>query len=126
KRWMKRRKAGLRVKPEHIVFNDVYSLYGLSDIRGSSDERNLAIQSDLLEQLNLARAVISEASSVQRLPVLDEVGFRIVKAINEVEQDLHSGDDFRMLEFLGSEVEELFPQLEKFGPEVAARIEEYT
>ena len=126
KRWMKRRKAGLRVKPEHIVFNDVFSLYGLSDIRGSSDERNLAIQTDLLEQLRLAHAVIVEASSVQNLPVLDEVGFRIVKAINEVEQDLHSGDDFRMLEFLGNEVEELFPQLERFGPDVAAKIEEYT
>lgn len=126
KRWLKRRKAGLRVKPEHIVFNDVYSLYGLSDIRGSSDERNLAIQKDLLEQLTLAHAVIAEASTVQKLPVLDEVGFRVVKAINDVEHDLHSGDDFRILEFLSSEVEELFPQLEKFGPEVAAKIEEYT
>ena len=126
KRWMKRRKAGLRVKPEHIVFNDIYSLYGLSDIRGSSDERNRAIQSDLLEQLKLANAVIQQASQVQKLPVLDEVGFRVVKTIQEVEQDLHSGDDFRILEFLSREVEDLFPHLETFGPETAGKIEDYT
>lgn len=125
KRWMKRRKAGLRVKPEHIVFNDVYSLYGLSDIRGSSDERNRSIQSDLLEQLKLANAVIQQASQVQKMPVLDEVGFRVIKTIQEVEQDLHSGDDFRILEFLNKEVEELFTHLETFGPETAAKIEEY-
>lgn len=125
KRWMKRRKAGLRVKPEHIVFNDIYSLYGLSDIRGSSTERNLAIQSDLLEQLQLAHSVISEATGTQSLPVLDEIGYRIVKAISEVEQDLHSGDDFRILEFMQQEVETLFPQLEKFGPEVSQKIAAY-
>lgn len=125
RRWIKRRKAGLRVKPEHIVFNDVYSLYGLSDIRGSSDVRNRAIQVDLLAQLKLARSVVAEASRVRSLPVLDEVGFRLIKAIDEVEQDLHSGDDFRILEFLGGEIEELFEQISGLGEGVAERIDEY-
>lgn len=38
---------------EDIVFAGVYSLYGQSDIQGSSLEYNHSIQSDLIEQLSL-------------------------------------------------------------------------
>ena len=38
-----------------IVFENVYPLYALSDIRGSSVQRERAIQADLLTQLALAR-----------------------------------------------------------------------
>ncbi|MDX1417953.1 MAG: hypothetical protein R3293_27375, partial [Candidatus Promineifilaceae bacterium] len=37
---------------EEIVFDEVYPLYGLSDIRGSSTHRVQSIQSDLIQQLN--------------------------------------------------------------------------
>lgn len=50
-----RRSLGL--PPEAITFHDVYPLYGISDIRGSSNERNRAIQQDLLEQFHLALAI---------------------------------------------------------------------
>jgi hypothetical protein len=46
-----RRSWGL--PPEPIVFPNVYPLYGISDIRGSSEERNRSIQADLLEQFSL-------------------------------------------------------------------------
>ncbi|MEL6382687.1 MAG: GAF domain-containing protein [Cyanobacteria bacterium J06626_18] len=51
-----RRSLGLPAEP--IVFGDVYPLYGISDIRGSSHERNRAIQKDLLEQFHLGLAII--------------------------------------------------------------------
>ena len=41
---------------EPIVFEGVHPLYGLADIRGSSVQRSLAIQADLLTQLGLAAA----------------------------------------------------------------------
>ncbi|MGH2575461.1 MAG: GAF domain-containing protein, partial [Ignavibacteria bacterium] len=43
---------------EEIVFDNVYPLYGLSDIRDSSRYRNAAIQADLIDNLNMAKDVI--------------------------------------------------------------------
>ncbi|MGB3615577.1 MAG: hypothetical protein WBA10_17415, partial [Elainellaceae cyanobacterium] len=54
-----RRSWGL--PPQSIVFPNVYPLYGVSDIRGSSHERNRAIQTDLLAQFELAIAIVDAA-----------------------------------------------------------------
>src|SRR5688572_22407971 len=62
---------------EPIVFEGVYPLYGLADIRGSSTQRAHAIQADLLTQLGLARAVLQAARAVRSLPALDELTYRI-------------------------------------------------
>src|SRR4029077_15428337 len=51
--------AGLELEP--IVFPGLFPLHALSDIRGSSMQRALAIQSDLLTQLGLARDIIQAA-----------------------------------------------------------------
>jgi len=53
---------------EPIVFSDVYPLYALSDIRGSSTLRADAIRTDLLTQLQLARDVVETAHAVKPLP----------------------------------------------------------
>src|SRR5207244_3631508 len=58
---------------EPIVFERVYPLYALSDIRGSSIERSLAIQADVLTQLRLARDVVYAAQGAKRLPSTDEL-----------------------------------------------------
>ena len=42
---------------EPIVFRDVYPLYGVSDIRGSSEQRNVAIQTDLIDHLKISISV---------------------------------------------------------------------
>src|SRR5206468_4510870 len=56
---------------EPIVFRDVYPLYAVSDIRGSSTHRAWAIQADLLTQLGLAREVLRSAHEARPLPFLD-------------------------------------------------------
>jgi hypothetical protein len=61
---------------EPIVFEQVHPLYGLADIRGSSVQRALAIQSDLLTQLRHAAAVVEAALRVRSLPALDELRYR--------------------------------------------------
>src|SRR5215470_8041269 len=62
---------------EPIVFEGVQPLYGLADIRGSSVQRSLAIQADLLTQLGLAADVVQAAARARSLPALDELGYRI-------------------------------------------------
>lgn len=110
---------------EPIVFHDIYPLYGLSDIRGSSEHRNAAIQADLLEQLGLALAVIIEASMVRPLPILDEIGYRVAMHASDIKDGLHSGDETATLEFLRNDVEALFEHLGNFGENVARRIKTY-
>src|SRR5262249_17843 len=110
---------------EPIVFEGVHPLYGLADIRGSSVQRNLAIQADLLTQLGLAAAVVEAARETRFLPALDELGYRIAKHITQIERSLNSGDEVGIIGFLRTQVESLFEYLGGFGREVRARIETY-
>lgn len=110
---------------EPIVFNDVYPLYGLSDIRNSSVSRNEAIQDDLLEQLGLALNVIVEASSQRPMPALDELGFRIGSFAGSLESGLTSDTEVNAIQFLKNDVEPLFHKLASFGPKVQEKIEAY-
>ncbi|MBT8400616.1 MAG: GAF domain-containing protein, partial [Rhodothermia bacterium] len=112
-------------KDTSIVFNDVYPLYGLSDIRDSSINRASAIQSDLIEQLGLALAVVVEASAYRPLPALDEIGFRIGKFVEESEKSPSSDIEFTALEFLRQDVEPLFDMLSSFGDSVRAKVDSY-
>ncbi|MCC7439943.1 MAG: GAF domain-containing protein [Armatimonadetes bacterium] len=110
---------------EPIVFHDVYPLFSVSDIRGSSDHRNQAIQHDLIEQLSLAWGVIDAGCKVRQLPILDHLLFRIHDNIARIESGLHSGDEAGVLDFLRHEVESLFGHIGDFGPAVAQRIDDY-
>lgn len=110
---------------DSIVFQDVYPLYGLSDIRGSSDERNTAIQADLVTQLTLGHAILIEAQKVEPLHILDELSYRIGEYTAELEEELRSGDEIGILHFLRDDVESLFDELSHFGPEVKAAIDRY-
>jgi hypothetical protein len=108
-----------------IVFENVYPLYGLSDIRGSSTERALAIQADLVTQLRLAREAVQAAHRARALPALDELLYRIDKQAARVEESLGSGDELEVVTFVRRDIEALFEHLESFGPEVRGRIEAY-
>jgi GAF domain-containing protein len=110
---------------EPIVFDGVYPLYGLADIRGSSAERAHAIQSDLLTQLGLARAVVQAASEVRSLPGLDELTYRIDSRTARIERSLSSSDEIGIIAFLRTEVEGLLDHLATFGVGVRERVAAY-
>ena len=117
--------AGIHPEMEPIVFHDVYPLYGVSDIRGSSTQRNAAIRADLAEHLTLAREIVRAASSYKPLPFLDELSYRIGKSIAEIESGLGSGDEMSIIEFLRREVEPFFDHLQEFGPGMGDKIQVY-
>ena len=110
---------------EPIVFERIYPLYALSDIRGSSTQRSLAIQSDLLTQLRLARDVIHWAHDARPLPGLHELLYRIDKHMTKIETNLNSGDEVSTIAFLRTHVESLFDHLQTFAPGVRERVEAY-
>ena len=110
---------------EPIVFEGVYPLYGLADIRGSSTQRGHAIQADLLAQLRLAWAVVQAASEVRSLPALDELRYRIDSRAARIERSLSSSDEVGIIAFLRTEVEGLLDHLGGFGPKVSERVRVY-
>ena len=122
---IERRSDGSVPEIESIVFRDVYPLYGASDIRGSSTQRNVTIQADLSAHLGLAREVVQRARSAKRLPILDELDYRLARQVEHLETHLHSGDEVGILAFLRQHVEPLFAHVAGFGPAVRERVEAY-
>jgi GAF domain len=110
---------------EPIVFPDVYPLYALSDIRGSSTQRARAIQADLLTQLRLAGDVVTAAYEARRLPALDQLRYRIEQHAEQIREHLAAGDEVGIVTFLRSEVEVLLDRLATFGEPVAAQAATY-
>lgn len=110
---------------EEIVFENVYPLYGVSDIRNSSIHRNEAIQSDLIEHLRMAQGILRSALQHRELPFLDEMNFRVSKYMKEINDGLNSGDEVTVLDFLHNDVEKVFKHLRNDLPEVGKMIEEY-
>jgi len=110
---------------EPIVFRDVYPLYALSDIRGSSSHRAWAIQSDLLTQLGLAREIFQAAYRARPMPILDQIRHKIERYASDVEVSMRSGDEVGLIAFLRREVEGLFGHLESLGSDVREHIEAY-
>jgi hypothetical protein len=120
-----RRNPSAVIELEPIVFEGVYPLYGLADIRGSSTQRAHAIQADLLTQLGLARAVLQAASEVRSLPALDELTYRIDSRAAQIERSLSSSDEVGVVAFLQAEVEGLLDHLATFGAGVRERVTAY-
>src|SRR5690606_19004869 len=98
---------GKQPEMEPIVFQEVYPLYGVSDIRGSSTERNNAIQEDLIEHLTLAENVLKKALELQELPILDELKFFITKNLEKLKHGLLSEDEVSIFDSIKTEVEPL-------------------
>src|SRR5262249_37501564 len=116
---------GEALELEPIVFRDVYPLYAATDIRGSSVQRNVAVQADLGVHLRLALAVVEAARAARPLPILDETAYRVERYARQVEAALTSGDEVAGLTFIRQHVEPLFEHLADFGPDVRERIGEY-
>ncbi len=110
---------------EDIVFENVYPLYGQADIQGSSDERNHAIQADMIEQLLLASQVLEVAVNRFGLPIYKELQFRIESFISQLQDGLAAGDENLVFEFLKDEIYPVFNYLETADSGVESALKTY-
>lgn len=101
-----RRSWGLAPAP--IVFEKVYPMYGISDIRGSSEERNRAVQQDLLAQYNLAIAIVKAVLAQQDIPFLHQLQLNLVEKFQRLEQEIHVEDEVTAIEYLQQHFELYF------------------
>ena len=124
-RHLERLNQGLNADIEPIVFRDVHALFGVSDIRGSTEQRNQAIQKDLKDHLTLSLDVVHAAARSGRLMILDELADRIVSQMDRLDKGLSSNTEARVTDFMKREVEPLFAHLETLGHDVAEAIGRY-
>jgi hypothetical protein len=118
-------RQGSTSEMEPIIFHNLYPLYGVADIRGSTEERNNAIQADLAKQLELALEVVRLADQARPLLILQELATRIEGRLKRLRAGLGSGDEMSVVVFLRKELETLFAHLEGFGPKVIKAIADY-
>ncbi|WP_372754205.1 GAF domain-containing protein [Labilibaculum sp.] len=119
------REIGNAVKMEEIVFPEVYPLYGAIDVRHSSLIRNQTIQEDLVKQLDLARKVLTAAFLVRKMPIYDQLIYKIDFFIEGINKGLSSGDEVNVLHFIRHDVESLFPHFTGIDTALQAAIKEY-
>ncbi len=110
---------------EPIIFSDVIPLYGASDIKGSSEERILAIQIDLKKQLEMAREILIHESTIREIPLLDDICFKINENISIVEGDLKAGDEVTIVEFLKKQIDPVLLLLKDRDPSIGKLVSDY-
>lgn len=112
-------------KLDEIIFNDIYPLYGQSDIKGSSIARNLAIKEDLTLQLTLAIKVLEEACTIEKLPIYNELIFRIKEYLSKVSKGLRAGDEIAIIDFLKRDIYPVFNHIKELNSSLAEHVSIY-
>ena len=110
---------------ESIVFKEVFPFYGVSDIRGSTEERNRAISEDLSKHLTLALKIVSSANDAKPMLILRELVQRIQRQLDGIKAGLGTGDEVSIVKFLREEVEPVFSHLKRFDRTVEQAVEDY-
>jgi hypothetical protein len=110
---------------EDIIFPEVYPLYGQSDIQGSSTERNRSIQSDLIEQLSLAKNILNLSVKKFGLPVYKDLRYRVETYMQQLRQQLSAGDENVVQEFLKEEIYPVFNHLHGLNTEIHEALQDY-
>jgi len=113
------------IKLDEIVFNDVYPLFGQSDIKGSSIARNDAIKDDLTLQLSLAINILNKTCVVEKLPIYEELIFRVNEYLENVTDGLKAGDEIAIIDFLKREIYPVFNHIKKLNSELKNLVSVY-
>jgi hypothetical protein len=118
-------KEGKDAKMQPIIFDAVYPLYGIIDIRNSSGERNRGVQKDLLQQLNWVRDILLSAQQQGSFLLLDQLLARTEEYLASTTNFLFAADEQAIYSFLKSDVVELFKALKNHSVTLASEIHRY-
>ncbi len=118
-----RRSWGL--PPDPIVFANVYPLYGISDIRGSSEERNRAIQGDLLEQFQLGLRVVQAVCQYQDSSLGEQLQLDLLDYIEQIKERINVDAEVTALRILSDRLEVYLDYFSQCGSDALAAVEIY-
>ncbi len=111
KRFISEELAGNQPTFKEIVFKDVYPLFGQIDIMDSSKARNLAIQRDLMIQLSQINEVLDIAFETMKLPIYEELIFRVNDHLESIKEMLHTNSEQAIFDFVKEEINPVFEHL---------------
>ena len=111
------------VEPEPVVFEAVHPLYGAADIRASTHHRNEAVRHDVLARLGRARDALAAIHQALPLTILDELGLRIRKRIEQYERAWNTGDEAAADRFLTEDVEPVLERMTAGRADLASILE---
>ncbi len=118
-----RRSWGLPSEP--IVFANVYPLYGISDIRGSSEERNRAIQADLLEQFQLGMRIVEAVCEFQESSLGEQLKLDLLEYIAQIQERVTVDAEASALRLLSDRLEVYLDYFGQCGTDALAAVETY-
>lgn len=125
-RVLKAQKDGQQAYFREVVFENVYPLYGQIDIKGSSDARNEATKKDLILQLEQVQKIIKQIYTIEKLPIYEQLEFRIEDFLEQFEADeLQVNSERNVLQFLKFEIVPLFKHLSKKSGAIKEMIATY-
>lgn len=110
---------------QEIVFNDVYPLYGQIDIKGSSNARNTAIETDLVEQINLLKVLFRDISSSIKLPLISHNIFELEKLENELLHAFKADTESVIQSYILDEIHPLLRHFEESDVKSGKKIRAY-
>lgn len=122
---LKRKQSNPKATVKTIFFPEVYPLFGQSDIKGSSTERNNAIQEDMIEQLTMAKSIIDLATSTYNLPIYNQLKYKIANCVRQMKKGLRAGDEIEVLEFLNQDIYPVFRYLRTISSDINEAVENY-
>jgi len=124
-RFIKDDLEGFQPTFKEIVFKDVYPLYGQVDIKNSSNARNTAIQRDLMIQLSAINSVLTASWEKSKLPIYEELMFRVNNHIDSIKESLHTNSEQLIFNFVNDEIHPVFAHLKKSDCELIKLIASY-
>ncbi|MDY6782756.1 MAG: GAF domain-containing protein [Cyanobacteriota bacterium] len=111
--------------PQPIVFEQVYPMYGISDVRGSTTERNLAIKSDLLAQFDLALDIVKASVGEGSVGFLHQLEIDLQLYGDRLAREIRAEDEISALDYLKKHFEVYFDYFRQCGPQGTAAVDAY-
>lgn len=118
-----RRSFGL--SPEPILFPDLYPLYASLRMGDFERDRNLAIRADLLEQFNLALAVVEVAMLEHQAGFIGQLAIDLQLYTERLSREMKTEDEIGALDYLKQHFEVYFDYFRKCSDRAASAIEAY-
>lgn len=110
---------------KEIVFKEVYPLYGQIDISESSNARNTAIQRDLMIQLSHIKNILEAAFELEKLPIYEELNFRIENYVVDVREALYSNMEQSIYDFVNSDIVPVLEHLKTIDKGLSQLVKAY-
>ncbi|WGF92239.1 GAF domain-containing protein [Aequorivita marisscotiae] len=111
KRYLNSKNEGNANYFREIVFQDVFPLYGQTDIKGSSEARNEATKQDLMLQLQYIDELLQKLSKYNPLLIFEQMKFTVANFSNEITENLQVDTERKVIDFIASEIIPFFKHM---------------